>query len=133
MHIYIAAPWDYRDQMDSLAKNFEDAGHTISHKWWSTEAKDNTSPREQAEADIRGVRDSQCVILMNFKMSEGKAVEQGIAIADFIPIIGVSSSGRMLSNNVFHTLDNYTWVDDVKDVLLILKGMEYSELGYFRG
>src|ERR1700681_2522273 len=46
---------------------------------------------------------------LNLESSEGKAVEQGIALGAGIPIVGVGVPG----SNVFQHLPEYTWVADL--------------------
>lgn len=72
---------------------------------------ERTAPylKEQGEKDTQGVIDADVMVLLNSAKSEGKAVEQGIAIAMCIPIIAIGERGAQ-SNNVFHYMDDYTWV-----------------------
>lgn len=111
--------------MLAIAQVFEANGHSITHKWWEVEdlpewRKSSDELERQAKEDLKGVLTSQRVILLNTKKSEGKAVEQGIAIAAGIPIIAIGKLGEM-SANVFHYLkDSYTWVDDLTGALQCL-------------
>jgi nucleoside 2-deoxyribosyltransferase len=121
MRLYIAAPWIHRDDMPTIAAQFEEAGHTVTHKWW--EAKSIPESKwtadglcSQAVADRDGVLTADVVVLINSARSEGKAVEQGIAIAQGKHIIAVGERGA-LSMNVFHYLPNYIWVATVEEAI----------------
>jgi hypothetical protein len=115
--------------MSAIAADFEEDGHEVTHKWWLTEdipegaGKHLDTLKKQAQLDVRGVRTADCVILINSAKSEGKAVEQGLAIAYAIPIIAVGVRG-VLSKNVFHYLDDYYWVSSVADAVKLLKQSE---------
>jgi len=120
--------------MEAVALRFELDGHTVSHRWWNKELHENgLSPQEQAERDIQGVKNAECLVVLNTAKSEGKAVEQGVAIAEEMPIVGIGTGvwNESLSNNVFHTLPNYIWVDDVEEALLVLAGMRFVRSGRF--
>lgn len=122
MKIYLAAPWKNREMMPELSAIFEAAGHTITMKWWETEVIEaegrnhNADLRTQAEHDRDGVFNADVVVVFNTAKSEGKAVEQGLAIAKGIPIIAVGKLGGE-SKNVFHYLKCYTWVDDINGAI----------------
>lgn len=117
MNIYIAAPWKDRGPIPWIASELEDRGHKITHKWWEYEGTDQTAEsheflRECAIHDVEGVLNADVVLLINSSKSEGKAVEQGLAIAAGKTIIGVGQNGE--SMNVFHHLDNYKWVEGIE-------------------
>lgn len=117
--IYIASQWVERARMPEVAKQFEDSGFSITHKWWETEGGWEKSPdelRKQAEHDVEGVLSADAVVLVNTGKSEGKAVEQGIAIAAGKPIIAIGTRGEF-SLNVFHYLPLYTWVSSVEQAI----------------
>lgn len=130
--IYIAAPWASRSDVPPIAKLLEQAGHVITHKWWEKEEDDADESKETyadsrldflcecAIEDMRGVRTADAVLLINSSKSEGKAVEQGLALAYGVPIIAVGVRG-VLSKNVFHYLPDYTWVANINDALQVLR------------
>jgi nucleoside 2-deoxyribosyltransferase len=125
MKLYLAAPWIDKDKMEALAWKFEDAGHTITWRWWRTddiaEGWENTqSLAVQAFNDFHGVKDCDTLVLFNTSKSEGKAVEQGIAIALEKPILAIGKLGEM-SKNVFHYLPNYKWVPFIEDAIKALE------------
>jgi nucleoside 2-deoxyribosyltransferase len=128
MNIYLAGPWAERELMPGYASKLEAAGHTITHKWWEVEVevdeeqwRDPTMLQEQAFLDVAGVVSADVVVLINSQKSEGKAVEQGIAIAHGIPILAVGVRGTV-SKNVFHYLPCYEWVETLDDAVEMLKG-----------
>jgi len=130
MKIYIAAPWKDKELMPGIAERVEGAGHMITHKWWELESApegdwSNTSVlRQQAMNDVRGVKNADLVLVLNTAKSEGKSLEQGVAIADNKPIIIVGVRGEF-SMNVFHYLDNYRWVENLGDALEVLDTIEW--------
>lgn len=125
MKIYLAAPFKDRAIMQAAyADTIEAKGHTITHKWWNTEdvaeaVRTDLFNRERASEDVQGVLDCDLMILINSAKSEGKALEQGIAIAEGKPIIAIGKRGEH-SQNVFHYLSNYIWVDDLFQALTTL-------------
>lgn len=131
--IYLAGPWVHRDKMPEIADSINKAGHTITHPWWKYEGSsdpnkygDNVTAFEDslsedflrscAELDVMGVKTADAVIVYNSAKSEGKATEQGIAIALGKPVIVVTPAEKPTSN-VFHYLPNYTHVTTVEDAI----------------
>jgi hypothetical protein len=101
--------------MPEMASLFEEAGHKITHKWWEAEdtpENDRTVNvlAEQAGLDMYGVRNCDALVLFSTGKSEGKAVEQGLALAWEKPIVAIGKRGEF-SSNVFHYLGNYRWVE----------------------
>lgn len=123
--VYVAAPWVEKDLMPDIAEKVEDSGLEITHYWWDHEdiaEEDRLTDElcEQAELDMNGVKEADAVILINSAKSEGKAVEQGLALAYGKPIFAVGRLGEH-SKNVFHYLPNYYWYDTLDDVLEALR------------
>ena len=119
--IYLAAPWLDRELMPERAKVFEDAGFTITHKWWEYEgeSQENESEeflRECAASDFNGVTTADVLIAFNTAKSEGKATEQGIALASKVPIISINPPVKVTSN-IFHHLPQYTHVNSIEEAL----------------
>lgn len=124
MKIYIAAPWVHKDRIPDISAKFEAIGCEVTHKWWITEdiqESERTAGAlyQQAVNDYLGVVRADLLVLINSDKSEGKAVEQGVAIANDKPIIAVGKRGEV-SKNVFHYLENYFWVDTVEDAVRAL-------------
>lgn len=128
MKIYIAAPWSDRSIVPAYAAVLEQASYILTHKWWEVPEVGETEDkheilRQQAILDRRGVKEADVILLINSGKSEGKAVEQGIAVALGKPIVAIGKLGAF-SKNVFHYLDNYYWRDTFKDALKTLKELE---------
>lgn len=103
--------------MPAIATKLESLGATITHKWWETEGDKEYAVSDHAYhawQDKRGVETADAVLVVNSAKSEGKAVEQGIALALDIPLFIVGIRGE-LSKNVFHYLNNYTWCRTIED------------------
>lgn len=124
--IYLAAPWIDRELMEDRAKKFEALGFTITHKWWRYEGAGEEHEkleflRQCAIDDVNGVATADVVLVYNTSKSEGKAVEQGIAIAKQIPIFIIGKRGEV-SKNVFHYLPLYVWVATEEEALEAIGG-----------
>lgn len=124
--VYVAAPWVDRGNAQDVAATLEANGYDVTMDWWNyelgeAEAEDKAAFRRMcAFKDFRGVRTADAVLLINSSKSEGKAVEQGIAIALGIPIVTIGELGAF-SSNVFHYLPQYHWVKDLYEALDKLK------------
>lgn len=106
MRVYLAAAWKERAMMPEIARQFEKAGHQVTHRWWEYEEppgcnypSNDESPELEdiAASDYIGVVQCDALVLLNTQKSEGKAVETGIAIALGKPIILVGTR-----SNIFH-------------------------------
>ena len=130
MKLYLAAPWVDRDKMEAIAQRFEAHGHKITCKWWATEEVleglgANGALKIQAMNDKTGVENCDLLVVFNTSKSEGKAVEQGLAIAMNKPILAIGKLGDGTAKNVFHYLPNYRWVDDVDGALRELETIQW--------
>lgn len=122
MKVYLAAPWVEKELARAVAPVIEAAGHTITEKWWEhPEVEgypiqgDDAELCEQAGKDLHGVLSADAVIVLNPRASEGKAVEQGIAIAMCTPIVVVGKR-----SNIFHYLPGVRFADSVTEALEML-------------
>jgi nucleoside 2-deoxyribosyltransferase len=127
--IYIAGPWVDRAQMPGVASLIEGLGHTITHKWWEHDdiaegVKTAKILQEQATLDQEGVVNADMLILINSSKSEGKATEQGMALALGKPIVAVGKLGAV-STNVFHYLPSYRWVDNLEEMVKVLTTIQW--------
>jgi nucleoside 2-deoxyribosyltransferase len=132
--VYLAAPWIDKGVMEERAGLFEKAGYSITHKWWNYDGDELEEKDEFLETcarqDWQGVLDADAVVVFNTSKSEGKAVEQGIALASHIPIIVIGKRGEV-SKNVFHYLDScYWWVPTVEAAI---ESMQEVTGGQLRG
>lgn len=131
MKVYLAAPWISKASMPEIAARIEDGGGTITHKWWEIEDGKNDGSKEDyqyhrghAQLDMNGVSAADIVVVMNTASSEGKAVEQGIAIALGKPILIIGTQGEF-SKNVFHYMSNYRWVPTVDAMIETLSTINW--------
>ncbi len=124
MRVYLAGPWAERTSMPRAAAQLELAGHSVTHRWWEFEDdpvdgypsnKDSDALTNHAINDFIGVVTADVVVLVNSAMSEGKAVETGIAIAGNKPIVLVG-----VRSNLFHYLPNVHIVDSVDAAVELL-------------
>ena len=115
MKIYIAGPWVDRKAVNEFSAILEKAGFEITHAWWNYEESKNNSSREACD-DLEGVRRADAVVVWNTALSEGKATEQGLAIAWNKPIVCLTPDGFPVKTNIFHVLDNYVHVSTQEDV-----------------
>jgi nucleoside 2-deoxyribosyltransferase len=127
VRIYVAGPWVDREQVIPIAKQLENIGHVITHEWWKYdgESQNNEPPSflaQCAQADVDGVKTADVVIVYNSSKSEGKSVEQGIAIANNKPIVCITPGDIKPSSNIFHYLPNYQHVKSVEAALEVIGG-----------
>ena len=116
MKIYLAAPWVRREEAKAAAAQAVEAGHTITHDWWNHEAgnEDTDELERLGRLDYDAVRTCEAFIVLNLEKSEGKSVEQGIALYGHLDgpagpyyLIGVGPRGT----NIFQNLACWLWVD----------------------
>jgi len=121
IRVYLAAPWADRELMFERAAKFDMTGALeITHRWWfDTVEGGYSAPVEElavfAQRDFEGAATADVVVVFQTGLSEGKAVEQGIALALGIPIISVGKLREV--RNIFHYLPEYTWVDNIEDAI----------------
>jgi hypothetical protein len=129
MKIYLAGPWADRSRAHDTALRFEAEGFEITERWWNhvtvgtattgsllgyePSIDEEEELKRQALIDIEAVKEAHLMVVLNFQKSEGKAAEQGIALAFNMPIIGIGQRG----SNIFQFLDNYTWVETVDEAI----------------
>jgi nucleoside 2-deoxyribosyltransferase len=122
--IYLAAPWVSRDLAKEIAQGLENLGFAITHKWWKYEgeSQDVEGPeflQTCAAQDVAGVLTADVVLVLNTAKSEGKAVEQGLAIAWGKPIVVITPDIKP-SSNIFHYLPCYTHVKTLEEAIGII-------------
>ena len=123
MRIYLAAPWKHRLHAHTVAKQIRAAGHQIVSRWhdeWALRDDHETTDDEmrvEAQKDIDDVRESQVMLVLNIELSEGKAVEQGIALALYKSIVVIGHK----RTNVFQYLGRVVLVETVEAALALLE------------
>ena len=123
--VYLAGPWINRDKMPDIAKVLEANGHSITHKWWQYDGEGEQHEnleflRKCAVDDYRGVENADVVLVYNSAKSEGKSVEQGIALALDKRIILWTPSEKP-SSNIFHYMRHYKNVKTLDQALEIIR------------
>ena len=120
MKVYIAAPWAHREEAARVGMLFEQAGHTITEKWWSHKDVGQDAMEVhaeemacQAKSDVAGVFSADRFVFLNLAYSEGKCVELGMALSEGIPIIAVGKRGM----NVFHYHPRLMWVATAEEAI----------------
>lgn len=122
--IYLAAPWRYRTHAKQVADQLRTAGHQIVSRWhdeWADQSDLGVKPdvlRQEAEYDLADVRACDVMLVLNWEKSEGKAVEQGYAIALKIPVVVVGAQ-----SNVFHYLPGVHVTSSLGSALNIMAGL----------
>ena len=116
MTIFIAAPWDDKKIAKEAAEKFRAAGIDVTSRW--IDQPDTDDPDElhkDALRDIEDIVDSHMLVLINWQSrgheTSGKAVETGIAIALWKPVVVVG-----LRTNIYHWL-NMPVVDTVEEAI----------------
>ena len=122
--VYIAGPWARKDEAEKAAVVFERAGYIVARPWWFFEEDGTDAMKEElAIADVVGVINADCVVVLNLEKSEGKAVETGITIALGKPLIVVGER-----SNIFHWLPGVILVDSVEKALEVADGIDYTPI-----
>lgn len=125
MRVYVACPWKHKHAAVATAQLLRAEGHEVTSRWHdiasnSVDSSGHDAPfevcKQEAYNDITDVMLADIVLVLNIERSEGKAVEQGIAIARGIPILLVGTR-----SNVFHYVDSVTVVSTYAEALTRLK------------
>ena len=117
MKVYIAAPWVQKEAAIAAANKFRAAGFGIVSKWFEPREGDMHDPatfRLQADNDLEELSAADILVVLNLGKSEGKAVEQGYALAIGLPIIVV---GDLSITNIFQYLDGFKSVSTVEEAV----------------
>src|SRR4030095_3467753 len=135
--IYLAAPWvmgkDARVARKYLQKKIP--GLKVISRWIARSPKkikptyDYTKDksfslkagREQARIDLEDIRRARCLVVLNHVKSEGKVVEQGIALALGKPVIVVGGK-----TNIFHYLKEVKLCKNLSKAVKELRRLKYG-------
>ena len=118
MNTYIAAPWVDRELAKSAAHQCVWAGLKIVSTWHERTAPNTV---DQAIQDLNDLWDADALLLLNTRLSEGKAVECGWALAHHIHVVVV---GTRSDANIFHYLPEVTMVPTVAAAIEYLQDVE---------
>lgn len=116
MRFYIATKFQNKEGVKNAIRLLTKAGHTVPFDW--SEAQ--VANREQAELDVKGVRDAQALLGLFEEEYEykGAIVEFGIAVALGKPIFII---GNKLDSMIFIHLPNVYKFNTVEDVIRFLR------------
>lgn len=131
MRVYVASPYEDRGTAAAMATILEGDGHKITRKWWLFEGGDeNFTPQQLqdiAREDALGVLVCDVLVVLNTRKSEGKAVEQGLALGRRL----VGSKPRIMiigdktkRGNIFQRMAQFEWFENIEQVGLALRKME---------
>lgn len=108
MRIYIAAPFQLRDEAIVIMHRLESLRHVVTSRWLRMVMDDNAG---SARMDLDDVAASDLVLLLNGPSGGGKDVEMGYALALGLPIVLL---GRR--TNVFHHLPQVRVIERIEDL-----------------
>lgn len=127
--VYLAAPFVYKIYAQRVRSAFEAAGIRVTSRWLDFQLPRGESVasaatlRKEAEYDLEDLNDADALVLLNLEKSEGKAFEQGYAVACGLPVIGIGAP----ANCVFHHLSWYTWVETVRDAITVIRDLSVQD------
>lgn len=126
MKIYLAAPYTRREEMRGYAFELHKAGHSVTSRWVGETHQDNGVDgvkeneiefnRRCAMEDIEDIRAADVLIFFSEPPRSsysrgGRHFEMGYALA-----IGVTVVSIGYRENIFHSLDEVTFVPDFDHV-----------------
>ena len=127
--VYLAGPWANRDEVRQAREQLQRAGIQVNAQWLDVEMKEGAGDTAESQAaagydmaaeakrDLDDIDDSDMIVVMNLQKSEGKAVEQGLALERGMPVVVV---GRR--TNVFQYLPQVTVVETLEEAIPFVKG-----------
>jgi nucleoside 2-deoxyribosyltransferase len=119
--IYLAGPWERREQLARLARYLERHGHRVTSRWLTQhgEAQDVDEFRRQARNDLADI-DAADVLVLDTRVEGsprgGRHFESGYAFANGTPIILLG-----LPVNVFHYLGGIAYALSAAELLRMLR------------
>lgn len=118
MLIYVAAPWVRRADARHVTRQLQQAGHLVTSHWvhLTDEATDPDTSRAEALKDLSDLERADALVCLNLEVSEGKAVETGVALALGRPVYLVGAP-----SNIFHHLPQVRVVESVDALLPVLR------------
>lgn len=125
--IYLAGPWARRDEVRLVRDVFQEAGFTVNARWLDVQAHVNSTAygdsvddlvglQREAVRDLEDVAKSAVMVVVNLEKSEGKAVEQGLALSRGMPIVVIGAR-----TNLFQYLPHVTVVDTPMEAIRYLE------------
>ncbi len=128
MRLYIACPWKHKGAAVMTAALLREKGYSIVSSWHDRPSDDvsgHDSPPDvclqEANDDLLDIGTADLMLVLNVEKSEGKAVEQGYALARRIPIMVVGER-----SNVFHYLPQIVVVSSIHEAIRRLTALTLS-------
>lgn len=134
--IYLAAPWAHKDEAKQVRTQFEANGIKVNSRWLDYHGQSGSEwdpevLEREAIHDIEDICAADGMVVLHYKVSEGKSFEQGF-------FLGISAqmgkTKKMVlvippdfgpSRNVFHYIrDIYQTVDNVDAAIALVKEWE---------
>lgn len=129
MRVYIAAPWKHRVTAASIAQLLRTTGFIISSRWHdqfpdnSAETIDPAVALREALCDWADIEAADAMLVLNIEKSEGKAVEQGMALVMGLPIVVIGGE----KFHVFQYLATYRFVESLEAAIATLRDIAAPE------
>ncbi len=118
LRVYIAAPWAFRHAAAAMGIRCEEAGLTVARAWWDEDPTVDLATAAQADWDALASADG--LIVLQYGVSEGKAVEQGLALLllpPTNPILVVSPVGER--GSIFQMLPRFRLVQTEDEAIAL--------------
>jgi hypothetical protein len=97
--IYVATKWSRRAEAKEVMRQLIAAGHVITHDWTEEEEMEGADSLARdkhfalcAEADVRGVRNADWLLLLHGPDMRGAYVELGMALASGVRVLVVDGA-----------------------------------------
>ncbi len=124
--VYVAGPWVRKDEAAAARERLKAEGFTVTSRWidvpQDVDQNDVEYMTAQGIHDFEDVQRADCVLVLNLEKSEGKAVEQGLALAWDMPLIIVGERSNIFQYlpqvRMMKTLDQAIgYLNQVENVL----------------
>ena len=115
MKVYVSAPWADRQAVFPVVDHLEKAGYVVTSKWHLQEDIDDEQYLEEnAESDLEELLEADVLLVLNTRLSEGKAFEAGYFYNSDSPIIVVGARSK---ENIFYYCPKIAVVPTLEDAL----------------
>lgn len=114
--LYVAAPWADQASGRAVRAALTTAGFVVQARWLDLNQQASHDLADQARVDWDDLCGAEGLVVVNTRLSEGKAVETGIALARGIPVVVIGAR-----TNVFHHLPTLRVVPTVWEAIGVLR------------
>ena len=122
MKVYVSAPWIDVSLANAAAGALTGAGFRVVSRWHDLSLwNEHRALGIQAVRDLEDLWDADALLLLNTRLSEGKAVEFGWALSHHLHLVVV---GTRSDANIFHYLPEVTMVPTVTAAIEFLRGVD---------